>query len=408
MAIRSGGGTPICAFASAFNVRCIEAGAYLNRFIRIVEEFMEDVIRPIQPHPELVYIYTQLDYQPTEGPQQPVGEMILQVRMHLSYEISAQQAPGIVATILGKLGIAAPLYSVAWMVQGVRFEAMGRNARRSHPLHGIFYGKPGLFWPIPQGIIRDIPNTFYWPDLLDVLPVEVLQALAGYTLILGSTPGYVTWDRGTQNDTLVLYFLPTVDTTNPCIWLPTQTLVDLGRSAYAPARMELVEDVINMVRLRTRSIPTLPAPIQVYTISETDSTGTPLSGWSNSGWGGGRSVSGASLDSSGGGTLRGSRCAQTGPTPQCQTPRATGSTSHYDQSFPTFGGASSDGEDYMSSDPPYTPIDHTGRYSRGAQEDRHAASTSAHSERDELRAQLAQALHRSPNSSNKTLYCSVR
>ena len=103
----------------------MEAEAYLNRFIRIAEEFMEDVIQPIQPHPELVYIYTQLDYQPTEGSQQPVGEMILQVRMHLSDEISVQQAPGIVATIQGKLGIAASLYSAAWMVQGSALRRWG-------------------------------------------------------------------------------------------------------------------------------------------------------------------------------------------------------------------------------------------------------------------------------------------
>ena len=279
-------GAPICASASSSNLRCMEAEAYLNRFIRIAEEFMEDVIRPIQPHPELVYIFTQLDYQPTEGPQQPVAEMILQVRMRLNDGINAQQAPGIVAIIQGKLGITAPLYSAAWMVQGVRMEAMGRNARRSHPPHGIFYGQPGLFWPIPQGIIRDIPNTFYRPDLLEVLPTEVLQVLAGYMWIPGNTPGYVTWDRETQSDTLVLYFMPTEGTANPCIWLPTQTLVDLGRSSYAPARMEQVEDVINMTRLRTWAPPTQPAPIPVYKISDTDSTGTPLSGWSNNAGGG--------------------------------------------------------------------------------------------------------------------------
>ena len=63
-------GALLCASASASNIRCMEAEAYLNRFIRIAEEFMEDVI---QPHPELVYIYTQLDYQPTKVPQQLIG-----------------------------------------------------------------------------------------------------------------------------------------------------------------------------------------------------------------------------------------------------------------------------------------------------------------------------------------------
>jgi hypothetical protein len=46
----------------------------------------------------------------------------------------------------------------------------------------------------------------------------------------------------------------------------------------------------------------------------------------------------------------------------------------------------------MSSDPSYTPMDHTGPQSRGAQDDRHASFTSTPSEKDELRAQLAQAL----------------
>ena len=62
-------GAPICASASSSNLRCMEAEASLYRFICIAEEFIEDVIRSIQPHPELVYVYTQLDYQPMEGPQ---------------------------------------------------------------------------------------------------------------------------------------------------------------------------------------------------------------------------------------------------------------------------------------------------------------------------------------------------
>ena len=87
----------------------MEAEAYLDRFIRIIEEFMENVIRPIQPLPELVYVYTQLDYQPTAGPQQPVAEMILQGRMNRN----VQQTPSIVAIIQGQLGLTAPLYSAA-------------------------------------------------------------------------------------------------------------------------------------------------------------------------------------------------------------------------------------------------------------------------------------------------------
>jgi hypothetical protein len=91
----------------------MEAEAYLNRFVHMIEQFMEDVILPLQPLPELLYVYTQLDYQPMEGQQQPVPEMILQVRMRLIDGISMQQGLSIVEAIQNKLGITAPLYNTA-------------------------------------------------------------------------------------------------------------------------------------------------------------------------------------------------------------------------------------------------------------------------------------------------------
>ena len=108
---------------------------------------------------------------------------------------------------------------------------------------------------------------------------------------------------------------------------------------------------------------------------------------------GGSSFSGASLGCSGGGTIRGSGGAQTYSTSQYQTPRDTGSNSRYDQKFPPFRGGSSAGNDHMHSDPPFTPMDYTSQQSRGDQDDNPTPSTStARLERDELRAQLAQAL----------------
>ena len=89
--------------------------------------------------------------------------------------------------------------------------------------------------PIPQGIIRDIPNTFYRPSLIQLLPVEVLQVVAGFMWISGDTPGYPNRVLEDSQGTLILYYLPSLGETDPYILLPTNTLIQLGRGAYAPA-----------------------------------------------------------------------------------------------------------------------------------------------------------------------------
>ena len=124
------------------------------------------------------------------------------------------------------------------MVNGLKFEVMGQQARRSNPPHGMLYRSPGAAtMPIPQGIIRDISNNFYRPSLLNLLPAEALQAVAGFMWILGETPGYPNWVKDNAGGSLVLYYLPTLGSTDPYVLLPTTTLIQLGRSAYASARM---------------------------------------------------------------------------------------------------------------------------------------------------------------------------
>ena len=139
----------------------------------------------------------------------------------------------------------------------------------------MFYRSPGAAaMPIPQGIIRDISNNFYRPSLLNLLPAEALQAVAGFMWISGETPGYSNWVKDNARDSLVLYYLPTLDSTDPYVLLPTTTLIQLRRSAYAPARMEIVDDVINMSRLRGRADSSQLAPVQIMTVMDPDEAGT--------------------------------------------------------------------------------------------------------------------------------------
>ena len=92
-----------------------------------------------------------------------------------------EDGTNMVQQIHRRLGIEAPLFASAWMVNGLKFEVMGQQARRSNPLHGMIYRSPrATTMPIPQGIIRDISNNFYRPSLLNLLPAEALQALAGF------------------------------------------------------------------------------------------------------------------------------------------------------------------------------------------------------------------------------------
>ena len=153
---------------------------------------------------------------------------------------------------------------------------MGQQARRSNPPHGMFYRSPGAAtMPIPRGIIRDISNNFYRPSLLNLLPAEALQALAGFMWISWETPGYPNCAKDTAKSSLVLYYLPTLGSTDPYVLLPTTTMIQLGCSAYAPARMEIVDDVINMSRLRGRADSSQLAPVQIMTVLDSDGAGTP-------------------------------------------------------------------------------------------------------------------------------------
>ena len=56
-----------------------EAVAYANYFLFTAEDLMTDVIQAMSPRPELLYIYTQMDYEQQEGSNKPtkVPEMIL-------------------------------------------------------------------------------------------------------------------------------------------------------------------------------------------------------------------------------------------------------------------------------------------------------------------------------------------
>ena len=93
-----------------------------------------------------------------------------------------------VQQIYRRLGIEALLFTSAWMVNGLKFEVMGQQARRSYPPHGMFYRPPGAAtMPIPQGILRDISNNFYRPNLLNLLPAEDLQDISR------ETPEYPNW-----------------------------------------------------------------------------------------------------------------------------------------------------------------------------------------------------------------------
>ena len=78
----------------------------------------------------------------------------------------------------------------------------------------------------------------------------------------------------------------------PYILLPTTVLIQLGRGAYAPARMEIMEDVINMTRLRGRADQGQLAPIQILTVADPDGTGTPISAWAGRGSVGGQGTGG--------------------------------------------------------------------------------------------------------------------
>ena len=44
--------------------------------------------------------------------------------------------------------------------------------------------------------------------------------MAGYIWIAEDTPGYPNWNRDPTKNALVIYFLPTIGSTDPSVWLP--------------------------------------------------------------------------------------------------------------------------------------------------------------------------------------------
>ena len=118
----------------------MEAEAYTKRMLFTVENFMGEVTAAMVPAPELIYIYSHIDYQLMEmGQNKPtiVPEMILPITLRLAKSVTMAQQ------IHRRLGIEAPLFASACMVNGLKFEVMGQQAQRSNPPHGMFYRSPG-------------------------------------------------------------------------------------------------------------------------------------------------------------------------------------------------------------------------------------------------------------------------
>ena len=76
-------GAPISAGPKASVIKSLEAQAYANYFLFTAEDLMSDVTHAMLPRPELIFIYTQMDYEQQEGNNKPLRtpEMILQVRL---------------------------------------------------------------------------------------------------------------------------------------------------------------------------------------------------------------------------------------------------------------------------------------------------------------------------------------
>ena len=103
-------------------------------------------------------------------------------------------------------------------------------------------------------------------------------------------------------------------------------MIQLGRSAYAPARMKIVDDVINMSRMRGRADSTQLAPIQILSLRDPnpDGSGTPITAWAGRGTSSGSM--GDNMDTSDAGGDRYS------------TPNNSFTTSSYASQYPTCGG----------------------------------------------------------------------
>ena len=79
----------------------MEAEAYTNRMLFTVENFMSEVIAAMLPAPELIYFYSQMNYHLMEVGQKPtiVPEMILQIRLRLSRNVSMKDGTSMVQQI---------------------------------------------------------------------------------------------------------------------------------------------------------------------------------------------------------------------------------------------------------------------------------------------------------------------
>ena len=77
-----------------------------------MEAFINEVTAAMIPVPELIYFYTHMDYQLMEvGQNKPttVPEMILQIRLRLSRNVSTEDGEDLVQQIHRRLGIEGPL-----------------------------------------------------------------------------------------------------------------------------------------------------------------------------------------------------------------------------------------------------------------------------------------------------------
>jgi hypothetical protein len=97
-------GAPISASGTGQTsaLRCMEAEAYANRMLFTVENFMTEVTATMTPTPELLYIYSQMNYQLMEmGRNKPslFPEMILQIHLLLTARVTEEDGQTLVQQI---------------------------------------------------------------------------------------------------------------------------------------------------------------------------------------------------------------------------------------------------------------------------------------------------------------------
>ena len=94
----------------------MEAEAYTNRMLFTVENFMSEVTAAMLPTPELIYFYSHMDYRLMKvGQNKPiiVPDMIFQIRLRLSRNVSMEDGTNMVQQFHRLLGIEAPLFASA-------------------------------------------------------------------------------------------------------------------------------------------------------------------------------------------------------------------------------------------------------------------------------------------------------